>query len=418
LQKPENFKSADASFNRYWTLPQQRESPYRLLLEGRSEEAAKGFIQYDFEKTAGQIAAEMAGAPPSLVSRTVAQTRQDVVYFGGLAQLEKSLRDQDRERGARVKAGVARGWFERYLKQFGSVEYTPEDLLDVGGLCARLAEFGRKSEPSPSRRLWQLLDEHQRSMILAAAGDEASKAKATQEMLVEFQAQLLELIRIADEYADKPDADQKKFRVTAAQKRIDELLAQIPSQRAEMIAKNFAEQLGKELNNFGANPLDIVRREKQDRLKSVLQQISERQGDSMQREAGLNHLLTTVLNANLNRRDFATKEDFGRIAGVAPPDVKALFELDRTRLTPAQVANLNRQLLFLAFESSLANPEGNGTWVPGAIRNIALCLQREGRTVDALAALKQDHPALQPIHRRELAAWSKLLQANPKVVLE
>ncbi|MGL4461818.1 MAG: hypothetical protein ACRC1K_06655, partial [Planctomycetia bacterium] len=157
--------------------------------------------------------------PAELRETMVTQTPQDVVYFLGLNKLDM----------ARPQPDVARSWFERYVKRFGSFQLRSTDVLNWAAFCSTLRSQSAKEEAGPGRRMWSLFDAATRKTIeeLAAAFDAAAARRAPADVSEE---KLDVVLKALNDSLDKTEFyDAKDFAETSQSAELKRLLAQKPA---------------------------------------------------------------------------------------------------------------------------------------------------------------------------------------------
>ncbi|HVJ81390.1 MAG TPA: hypothetical protein VNC50_10010 [Planctomycetia bacterium] len=405
LMLPERSAAILESLNLYWLF--RRDSPRLRMLGGEFESAAQRFIRFDLEKNSDQLFAEIGsmGTDGAKIGPAVGRTRQDIVYFGGLAQLGRES----------AQPAVARRWFERYLEQFGADDLSAESILDLGRLCERLQKDGRTGALSPARRLWELLSETDRAAVGQVAANVVDRTYTTKSAEEAAHGAIEQVLRLIDEFGSAPNAatapENAKI-LEQAQSQANARLAEIRAEDAAGIVKRQLDAALQEINSRGAN---AIRNAKREALERLSQAASERTGKSIQLALGTRSQLISVLNAAVKRPDFITRKDFDDVAKKVPTESQALYAKKTGDLSDAQRIRLHRALLYAEFGGGvLVDPEKQGVWVPGAIRQSALCYWREGNADAAKDVLKRDHPALQAVHRVENAAWQRQLEKRPK----
>jgi hypothetical protein len=402
LMVPERGAAILDSLNLYWVL--RKDSPRLRMLSGEFEAAAQRFIRFDLEKNSDQLFADIGsmGTDGAKIGPMVGRTRQDIVYYGGLAQLGRTA----------AKPEVALGWFKRYLDQFGADDLSAESILDLGRLCERLQKDGQTGALSPARRLWELLSEADRVAVAKVAANVVDRTYTTKSSEQAAVDALENVLRLTEEFGGAPAGKEDANLYEQAKRQAAARLAEIRAEDAAAIVKRQLDAVVQDINSRGGND---GRNAKRQVLERFSQTASERTGKSIQLSLETTSQLIAVLNAVVKRPDFISRKDFDAVAGKIPPDSQALYAKKPEELSPALRVRLHRALLYAEFGGGvLVDPEKQGLWVPGAIRQSAYCFWREGNVDAAQAILKKDHPSLQAVNRVENAAWLRLLEKRPK----
>jgi hypothetical protein len=399
------------SVNLYWRKDQ--ESPLRSLLAGDADAASKRFVKFDFEKSVDQFALELRSlnASNDATAKWAARTRQDVVYFGGVSLMER----------AEPNPGVARDWFERYLKQFATAEFSPESILAANRLSLRVFTEGTQKASGPGVRLWKLADDKQRKTIELCARDAARLASLTEGHAASVDQLIEQALLAAEDMAMNPmsDADRQARKTDPREQMIEEVkkkvgdqLAESPSAFGENLLKRHVQTLNRKINESLQTPPGV--KEGMELVKGLSQRVVQARDSEASRASAAKNVLVELLLKVEREPEIASSPDFANARGALTGEELRLLA-DKSAPNNERRLDATRKLISAAFGPELlSNPSSQAIWVPAALRNLAACRLAQGKRDEAIATLKTSHPAIQPIHRRELDAWLRILEKHPK----
>jgi len=403
------------SVNPYWR--KEQESPLRSLLAGDADAASKQFIKLDFDKSVDDFAIELRlqNLSNDARARWSVRTRQDVIYFGGLSQLEK----------AESNPGVARSWFERYLKQFAAAEFGPESILAASRISLAIFTQGTQGTPGPGHAVWKLADPEQQQVIELCARDEASMASLTEQQHEMLDRQVEELLAIVEDMTMNPFSeserqagkhDPRADKADDAMKSVMNELGRVPSSFGDRLLKRHFQSLNRRANE--SLQISPGVKEGMEVMKSLSQRISQARAGEAKRSAAAKPVIVAILTKLEHDPKLADSPDYSAAHGALTGDELTLLR-SNVPASDERRREAIRKLIAAAFGPELlTNPSTQAVWVPAALRNLAACRWRQGQRDAALAALKTHHAAIQPIHRRELDAWLRILEKHPKWPLD
>lgn len=402
------------SVNLYWRKDQ--ESPLRSLVAGEADSAAKQFIKFDFEKTVDQFAIELRSSNASTATsevraRWAARTRQDVIYFGGVSQMER----------AEPNYGVARAWFERYFTQFAAAEFSPESILAASRLSLRVFTEGTQGGVGAGASLWKLADDKQRNTIEMCARDAAKLASVTEGTAESFDRQIEKVLAMAEDMAVNPqsDSDRQLRKIDPREQAIqDELklvgdqLAESPAAFGENLLRRHAQSLTRRVNDSLQIPPGV--KEGMEAVKVFSQRVVQARNSESSRASVAKEVLTALLLKLERESNIGASPDFANAKGSLSGDELKLLS-DKSAANNDRRLEATRKLIAAALGPELiTNPSSQAIWVPATFRNLAACRLAQDKRAEAITALKSVHPAIQPIHRRELDAWLRIIEKHPK----
>lgn len=358
-----------STINVYWLL--NPKSPRLEQLLGKYDEALRNFVQLDMNPLRPAQFQQAIGAdgkmPVELRRRVQAQTRQDLLYFGALCQLDRP--------GANFP--VAGQWFQRYLDRFGSCAFRSDDLLSWQPLCERVTSGAKSANPSPGRRIVTLYPAA--AELFEAAGvvfGALSRLSAPTEK--DAGPNLKEAAQ---------QAGPQYPTILAAFSKLSQDVATLREPLKGSIAtlESMAEP--------AANDQDAT-----SRLGPAANAISSG--------------ILALLNDCLNRRDLYEPASFADIAGrpALEGGLQFLLAIPESQRSAGQLQRLNRILLDEAFPNALAL--GTPVYTLGAIRGKARALKEAGKKSEAIALLLKTDPLLLPIDQAALKAQAKAWEAS------
>lgn len=325
-----------ASLNPAWITGPK--SARLAQLRGDWDDAVKQFVKLDADNLNPNVINRSVSGMPSVIRRAIAgQTRQDVLYFGGLAQLERHPPSRS----------VAVAWFKRYLDRYGQPSLRADEILSISSFWQSLTQESAASEPSPGKRIESLFP------------GLAALAKASLELGPRLQRPTPE-----------PNASAELIKSAEAFKRNSPALSPESIRQIEQIR-----ELAK----------DEAVGDPGDRVAACSHRLMT--------------LWTAILGDVLSRRDLYDPPSFA--AAVSSPEIEpglALLLADPNTLrSETLIRRRNRLLLDVAFPDSFAN--GRAVWIAGAHRHSAIALHEEGKKAEAIKALRTSVPELWPIQR-------------------
>lgn len=352
-----------ASMNILWlTNPK---SARLAALRGQSNEAIESFVRMDLENLAPSAfypALASRSMPPELRRVVASRTRQDVLYFGGLAQGERPG----------PEARVSEQWFDRYLAAFGSSQYRPGDGFDWRGLTNKIATSASSSAPSPGKRLVDLEPSTAKVWIAISECYRAITDGLTQ------PAAAMPGATIAQRLAAARDAIEEVRAVAGLRKPLEASPGLLASLAKRLETESLSQELVAELATALA-PIPAI-----------------------------------LLNHALPRRDLYDSASFAAINQGG--ELAIMLALSADQLTAGLVQRRNRMLLDAAFPTELA--EGTPIWLAGALRGKAEALRRTQKSEAAIRLLRDGHPELLPLERESLAAQAERWSIEEKVARE
>jgi hypothetical protein len=399
------------SANYYWR--REMDSPLRLLLAGDADAAAKGFVRFDFHKSVDQFALELRSPTTSsdVRARTAGRTRQDVVYFGGLSQLERTESNPT----------VAQDWFERYLKQYAAAEFGPESIVGASRFSLDAFMDGTQKKTGPGQAIWALADEKQQKTLELSARDHAGLLSVTTGGAAEMDNEVDNLLRLVENLASQPQSeadsqakkkDPREEEIQIALRNVGDKLARSPSAFGENLLKRHVAGITQKVNNSLQMPPGI--KEQSETVKLLTQRVGEARAAEQSRAVAARNILVELLAKLEKKPDLVASPDFANALGSLTGDELAL--LKSTGGDDARRLAAKRKLIAAAFGPELLmNPSTQAVWAPAALRNLAAArLLQKGKKDEAIQALKTQHPAVLPVHRAELDAWARIVEKHAK----
>jgi hypothetical protein len=398
------------SVNLVWR--RELDSPLRLLVAGDADAASKQFIKYDFEKSIDQFATDLrpAGVPNDVRARAASRARQDVIYFGGVSQMERS----------EPNPSVASAWFGRYLKQYAAAEFGVESILAANRMSLTVFTEGvQQQEPGPGRELWLLASDRERNAIEMCARDAAALASLNPQSASEFDVDIERVLGLIENLAREPQSDEDRQAgrsdprdedIRKGLKDIGDRLAKKPSAFGENLIKRHVQAINKKVNDsFQTAPPGV--KELTSAIALFNQRIGEARAAESARAAAAKSVIAGLLLKLEKKDDLARSPNFAAGMGSMTGEELALLKAPGSSEAKQEA---KRKLIAASFGPELLmNPAVQAVWAPSTFRNLAACRLALGKPAEAVAATKSVHASVQPIHRRELDAWARIIAKHP-----
>lgn len=397
------------SVNLYWR--RDFDSPLRLLIAGDADAASKLFIKFDFEKSVDQFAMDLrpSGVANDVRARAAGRARQDVIYFGGVSQMERS----------EPNPAVASAWFSRYLKQYAAAEFGAESVIAANRMSLTLFTEGMQQQAGPGRELWLLASERERNTVELCARDAASLASLNPESARDFDVDVERVLGLIENVAVEPmsdedrqagKADPRDEKIRKELKEIGDRLAKKPSAFGENLIKRHIQAINKKVNDsFQTAPPGV--KELTSAIALFNHRIGEARAAESARAAAAKSVIADLLLKLEKKDDLVGSPNFA--AGVGSMTGEELALLKAPGPSEAK-QEAKRKLIAASFGPELLmNPAVQAVWAPSTFRNLAACRLALGKTAEAVAATKSAHASVQPIHRKELDAWARIIPKHP-----
>jgi hypothetical protein len=143
--------------------------------------------------------------------------------------------------------------FDRIDKKLSNAllneHFNSAEIRDVSGLCSQIYDEAAKNQPSPSRRIWQILSEAARSLVVAIT--EAGKYEKNQR--ASLSQALNETLQRRDFY-DAEDFNSSKFPATSSDNSLVERIEKIKID----LARGLSHLLQNEIERFNRRLLEAA----------------------------------------------------------------------------------------------------------------------------------------------------------------
>jgi hypothetical protein len=214
----------------------------------------------------------------------------------------------------------------------------------------------------------------------------------------------------ADRQARK--TDPRESQIQEGLKRVGDQLADSPSAFGENLLKRHRESLTRKVNDSLQIPPGV--KEGMEAVKILSQRVVQSRDSEASRASAAKGVLVELLLKLEREPALETSPDFANAKGALSGDELKVLSSDSAADHERRL-EARRKLIAVSLGAELiTNPSSQAIWVPATLRNLAACRQSQGKRDEALAALKTSHPAIQPIHRKELDAWVRILEKHPK----
>ena len=260
--------------------------------------------------------------------------------------------------------------------------------------------------------LWQLLADDDRKAATDATGCVAELSLLTTSRSRRRRRGILRAIDTFCRHRASGRPPQLQSLLGKVDAAIDQLVRRMMPAASGRVFKVYQDSLTQSSNETGATPLVT---EKQNRLRALQQRVGEMQQRLVQLEGQARGKLVAALNQIIKRPDLYSADDFAKVMSGIDADFKRLAN-ELAKLDPGARAEFNRRLVQASFgDGVLSGANEQHRWTPGALRQIVVCLIREGKKEEAQKAARTEHPALHQRHRAELAALAILPQTAPNL---